>query len=563
MAVFYWVGGYTGSTSAASGYHITGNYWTNWVTGLTSTIGDVFYSPYAWNVRENWRLEHTGQVQVSPNIRVIRDSVPTRLPGGDDTVIVGGVPAYIGTGPAGGNTVYVENLAPHNFSLLFGGMSGSGITSDSGLTLWASGGRNPCILKVQEKFTQLNKTWGDVAYSWANTAIGLTSLQIRTGEIGSWGLKYVWGDSRQGLSGESLGRALSIASNPLNLILGDGSKRAQCFVNRKESSLSATGGATIHIKAVNYDAGITSPSIDMMDRVGYGDPFPPPFGGAASGTGVYGTKDTPALNHYLVLQGTWTDVKQGCGNTHLEDAVEIQNEFELGKNPFDLNGAVGHVVATTKANVNRFNLHPSHVYGSGGNAGINIECFEQSAVPAIITTGWKNQSPFNCLTIGSLSESTKTISYLRTISSDPSDPIVASGVNPRSISGLSASGWWRQDYPWYYNNWFTGPIVNTKNVILTEIDHQGGVILPDSNSNWNHYLIIQNGYISYPAQILGRIDENPAWKNFLIGYSPSDAGVIPTQTVWTFQGQYANPNFIIPYDGQAITLTKTNWYSGI
>ena len=553
MAVFYWVGGYTGSTGTESGYHITGNYWTNWVTGLTSTIGDVFYSPYAWNVRENWRLEHTGQVQVSPNIRVIRDSVPTRLPGGDDSVIIGGVPAYIGTGPASGNSVYIENLAPHNFSLLFGGMSGDGVTS-SGLTAWKSGGSNPCVLTVYEKYTKLNKTWSDVASSWATTN-GLTGLQIRTGEIGSWGLKYLWGDSRQGLSGDGLGRALALADAPLNLLLGNkNSTRAYCYVNRKESNLSVTGGATIHIKAVNYDAGITLPQINMQDRQGYGDPFPAPFGGGQGGTAVYGTSNIPASNHYLIPKGKWTNIVQGCGNTHLEGNVEIQDTFELGRDTFVESTAVGHVVSDKTANVNRFYLHPSHVYGSGGNQGINIECYEQSAVPEIVTLGWKNQSPFNCLTIGSLSRSSvATVTYLRTLQPPLDAPIIGSAVNPRSAAGMSASEFWRVDWPWSFGNWWTGPIVTVRNVMFTEIDHQGGMMVADEESGDNHYFIVQNGLLQYPGQIIGRT-LNSSWKNFSIGFSPSDLGLIPIHP--GSSGPYINANILIPFDGMGIKLIK-------
>lgn len=549
MAVFYWVGGYTGSTGPASGYSVTGNYWTNWITGLTSTIGDVFYSPYAWNVRENWRLEHTGQVQPVGYARVIRDSVPTRLPGGNDTVILGGVPAYLGTGPdaaAGSTAYYVENLAPHNFSILFGGMSGDGITS-SGITAWYSGGSQPCALKVQERFTQLNKTWANVAPSWATTN-GLTGLQIRTGEMGSWGLKYVWGDSRQGLADAALGRALALVSMPLNLIVGNGTSRASCYVNRKQSNLSVTGGSVIHIKNVIEN----NADIIMQNRDGYGDPFTPEYTGV---TAVYGTEDTPASNHYLVPKGKWRNVTQGCGNTHLEESVEVQGTFQLGKNYFSEKGAVGHVVSNKTANVNRFDLAPSYVYGSEGNEGINIECYEQSAVPEISVSGWKNQSPFNCLTVGSLTRgSINTITYLETREGS----VIGSGVNPRSAAGLPAIEFWRVDWPWSISNWFTGPIVNVRNVIFGEIDHQNGVIVPDPDSGLDHYLIVQSGKIEYPGQIIGKVFGNNSWKNFLIGYSPSDPGLIAINGngAYTIPDLYTNPNLILPYDGMGIKLIK-------
>lgn len=551
MAVFYWVGGYTGSTGTESGYHITGNYWTNWVTGLTSTIGDVFYSPYAWNVRENWRLEHTGQVQPGdPNVRVIRDSVPTRLPKGGDDVIIGGVAAYLGTGPYGGggpsggsaaSLVYVANIAPHNFSLLFGGMSGDGYLS-SGLTAWKEGGSARLQqFTVKETFTSLNKTWGNVASTWAGaTAVGLSATPIRTGEIGSWGLKNLWGSNTQSLSGAALGNALSLSNLPLNLILPDVSS---CFVNRKQSSLSATGGATIHIKSKNFDAGFTGATIKMIGRDGSGY--------TAS---VYGTYETPALNHFLIPKGQWTLVEQFCGNTHLEDGV-IANKVTHGRTLAN-SPAVGYFSSDRSVNVNSYLFDPGWVYGSNGRSGINIECNEQSAVPEIVSIGWKNQSPTNCLTIGNLGGISSTVSYLRTVY----NYTVPTTSNPRSAAGLSAADFWRVDFPWAISNWFTGPIVVVRNCIFTEVIHEGGVILADPESSFNDYFIIQNGSVESPAQIIGKNFSNPDWKNFLIGYSPSDNGVQPVFRPFSSTSipinQYIKPNLIIPYDGQGTRYFK-------
>lgn len=544
MAVFYWVGGYTGSTGTESGYHITGNYWTNWVTGLTSTVGDVFYSPYAWNVRENWRLEHTGQVQPSdPNVRVVRDSVPTRLPKGGDDVIIGGIAAYLGTGPYGGgpsggsagSLVYVANIAPHNFSLLFGGMSGDGYQS-SGLTAWKEGGSTKLAqFTVKETFTSLNKTWGNVASTWAGaTAVGLSGTPIRTGEIGSWGLKNLWGSNTQSLSGAALGNALTLANLPLNLILPDVSS---CFVNRKQSSLSATGGATIHIKSKNFDAGFTGATIKMIGRDGSGY--------TAS---VYGTYETPAINHFLIPKGQWTLVEQFCGNTQLEDGIVADTVYH-GRALANAQAA-GYFSSDRTANVNTYRFEPGWVYGSNGKNGINIECYEQSAVPEIVSLGWKNQSPTNCLTIGNLGGISRTVSKLQTVHSST----IPNGTNPRSAAGLSAADFWRVDLPWAISNWWTGPIVVVRNCTFTEILHEGGVMLVDPESSLNDYFIIQNGYVESPAQIIGKNFNNPAWKNFLIGYIPSDKGVtpffIPRSRLPGSLNAYIKPNLIIPYDGQ-------------
>ena len=549
MAVFYWVGGYTGYTGPESGYNTTGSYWTNYVTGLTTSYGDVFYSPYAWDIRQNWRLEHTGQQQpTDPEIRVIRDSVPTRLPKGGDDVIIGGVAAYIGTGPYGGGStssggasgggsgqflssplIFTPNIAPNNFSLLFGGMSGDGITS-AGLTAWKEGGSTKLAsFTVKPYFTRLDKT--------INFGASGSSISIRTGEIGSWGLSYLWGNSvPSDFTGAALGRALTLVSNPINLILADTNNN--CFVNRLQSSRSATGGAVIHIKSMNYDAGFTSVSFDMHGRFG-----------AGYTASVWGTNETSAINHYLVPRGEWDRVLNDCANTEMSNVV--CNFVRHGG--FSWDRATGYFSSDRTANINEFFISSTTINGSNNKTGVNIECYEQAAVGKILAIGWRNQSPTNCMTIGNLGGIPSTVNQLLTVYTG----IGISG-NPYFDYQFPLNAW-KESYPWSISNWWTGPIVMIRNCFVENLIHRGGVILADPNSSANDYVILKDGFMDYPAQIICKNFENPQWKNFLLGYSPnSDLGIgVRTRNISSsYLNTYAKRYFMIPYDGQGTTITR-------
>lgn len=124
MAHFVWVGGFTAYTGAGSGFSAGGGTgpfngtWFSVVSGATSTQGDIFFAPYAWNFTQNWRQRLTvtgGAFTYIPT---------TRLPRGSDSVQFG-----IVTSPSGPTIAY-------GISCLYGGLSGDGITNGS-LTAWS------------------------------------------------------------------------------------------------------------------------------------------------------------------------------------------------------------------------------------------------------------------------------------------------------------------------------------------------------------------------------------------------------------------------------------------
>ena len=137
MAFFQWVGGHTGYTGPGSGFDIGSNLWISPTDGSITGGGDYEFGPYYWGNIQNWRYyPGSGTPPSAPSYDPITPvhsgfrSVPSRLPGGGDTVIFS-------------DEYYYRNVSPNEIiwtgcvSCLYGGMSGDGLTS-LGLTAWNS-----------------------------------------------------------------------------------------------------------------------------------------------------------------------------------------------------------------------------------------------------------------------------------------------------------------------------------------------------------------------------------------------------------------------------------------
>jgi hypothetical protein len=131
MAVFQWVGGYTGHDGINSGY--SGNYggstkkvWTSVWNGLTTDRGDFSFAPYHWDFVQNWRERVTSSGQLAAAGQPY-DYIPaTRLPRGGDKVIFGA--PWVNTAAVAdlftGGRTEVDRRAL-GISCLFGGCSGN------------------------------------------------------------------------------------------------------------------------------------------------------------------------------------------------------------------------------------------------------------------------------------------------------------------------------------------------------------------------------------------------------------------------------------------------------
>lgn len=176
MALYYWVGGYTGYKGMHSGYSTGNSVWTNWQTGATSSAGDFLFGPYSWGVTANWRI----QIE-SPSSTVFYDA-PTELPvGGRDSVIfkkiVGvdlGCPNCTASDPQ-------KTINQYLISCLYGGMSGDGFTAASS-TGWAG---NNGLSAYQSIDITVDPSWGAFGPSGGfdigniGKISGITSIPLR------------------------------------------------------------------------------------------------------------------------------------------------------------------------------------------------------------------------------------------------------------------------------------------------------------------------------------------------------------------------------------------------
>ena len=195
---YVWSGGYTGSTGFNSGY--SGGVWYNSTPyvmdpnspcvgsddpccdptnpacsgliggGLTSSIGDIWFTPYYWGNAKNWKKQIQATGGGLPSY-----VATTTLPKGGDNVIFTGNTLLNANGQ-------IVNLYP--YSCLWGGMSGDGYTA-SGSTGWVggytagSGAHTNISFNVNYSFKKDNNP---SFFFWGNTGI-----PRRSGEIGAGG----------------------------------------------------------------------------------------------------------------------------------------------------------------------------------------------------------------------------------------------------------------------------------------------------------------------------------------------------------------------------------------
>lgn len=177
MATYLWVGGYTGFTGTNSGWTLTGGgtggnlqLWTSVVSGATSTTGDNFFAPYAWNLSNNWR------VRISLTGNSFGYIAATGTPASGDAVLFGGVTS--GTG---------NPIGLYNISCLYGGLSGDGPLSHgsgTGSTGWANGTTasryGDVTFTVSSRFKPTTNPWG---FRTGEIGIGVTGQNDFTGYL--------------------------------------------------------------------------------------------------------------------------------------------------------------------------------------------------------------------------------------------------------------------------------------------------------------------------------------------------------------------------------------------
>lgn len=181
MALYYWIGGFTGYQGMHSGYSTGNSLWTNWQTGATSSSGDFLFGPYSWGITGNWRIKLANFGDGSIDYY----DAPTELPqGGRDSVffkkIVG---VDLGCPNCGSFTSKPPTtINPYLISCLYGGMSGDGFTASSS-TGWA--GNNGLTARYDSIDITVESSWGPYGPSGGfdvgsiGKLVGVTSTPLR------------------------------------------------------------------------------------------------------------------------------------------------------------------------------------------------------------------------------------------------------------------------------------------------------------------------------------------------------------------------------------------------
>ena len=201
---YVWCGGYTGSTGFNSGYTSAGGtasgVWYNLTPyvmdpnspcvgsddpccdptnpacsgltggGLTSSIGDIWFTPYYWGTLKNWKMQITATGGGLPSY-----VAATTLPNAGDNVIFTGNTGFSALRNANGTIVN-----PYPYSCLWGGMSGDGYVA-SGSTGWAGQSVD------QFKYGNISFFVNSSFKKDATNATWMKDFPKRSGEVGAGG----------------------------------------------------------------------------------------------------------------------------------------------------------------------------------------------------------------------------------------------------------------------------------------------------------------------------------------------------------------------------------------
>ena len=309
MATYQWLGGYTGSTGANSGY--TGGIWTN-PDGLTSAIGDYFFSPYTWGMTQNWL-----QVISTKKSSTYKRYVPTSiLPKGGDTVIFAGGYYQFG-GTANGATATWVNTG--SLSCLYGGMSGDGYTA-SGSTAWAGG------------WTASGDMHGNITFIIEETYLTQASPEWNTGSLG-YGL-YDFG--------------LPFEQAPLKI-------RTNSVLYKDASrgfGISGAEPATIHLHNIS-----TSTDCDFSMQSWENSLYP---------------SDEYWNNYGIVhLQGSWETITQDGGYMFLD---HVTTPGDSDWSAYNIGGSCRRFSSSNDVAIKNFYVNPQNLFDDGyiwGTVGTN------------------------------------------------------------------------------------------------------------------------------------------------------------------------------------------------
>jgi hypothetical protein len=383
MATFYWIGGYTGGTGPESGYSAADGVWQSLETGLTSDIGDVWFSPYAWKYTQNWLLKSNGSFYPA-----------TRTPMGYDTVYFGDEIAATGDGEG-------YQINPYKYSLLFGGMLGDGWTA-SGSTAWhgattSNGKFGPINFVVNADWTREEARTTYTAKTFANyvpTVAGIVASRCEIGRglssnvysglaINTIPEEYV--SFEQGYGGLP---AISLNFNPLRIITENFTVNSKVTSLKMRSPLIAIRGLT------------------SQKTVGVSD-YTPRFvlGNNLEAGSIYENNNyagyrlgfTGHTNVLAAIQGYWKTVVHRTGSLWMDSCTPIAGTSDSARySSYEISGMIrNHSNASTCILPTYYNIYPYRFskdgtfrYGVGTTYGSLVQ--ESPVQTSIDIQGYRN-----------------------------------------------------------------------------------------------------------------------------------------------------------------------------
>lgn len=350
MALYYWIGGFTGYQGMHSGYSTGNSLWTNWQTGATSSAGDFLFGPYSWGVTGNWRIKLANFGDGSIDYY----DAPTELPqGGRDSVffkkIVGvdfGCPncSSLTSKPP-------TTINPYLISCLYGGMSGDGFTASSS-TGWA--GNDGLTARYDSIDITVESSWGPYGPSG-------------------------------GFDVGSIGKLVGVTSTPLRVYPGS--------TRLIESNTELSKGATVVLQSMH-----SKTAVQNLDSLGDYRLKPSVF----TLGGAYAEDSTNGRMLKVHLKGGWGHIVHSAGSMVLGEMFSTnlnQDGFGVtwsnqGPNVL-IREYIRKFVAEATSNIHFYQVEPKSVI-----EGIEIKgrsTFPLSAThgpnPSLIrVAGWKNMS---------------------------------------------------------------------------------------------------------------------------------------------------------------------------
>jgi len=470
MAVYYWVGGWTGNTGFNAGFAATGNVsviagptgdiftygplWTSPFNGAQSPNGDFAFGPYYWGFSQNWRL----RVNI-PNSNNYRLSATSVLPRGGDTVLFGT------------RSITTTNLT--EASLLFGGITGS--TSYSWL---GSTGLTTSISQGVIHFSVEN-VWGHPSTD--------NSLQVTNGPAGFGEYKNGFRVNQIGFDcGE--GGTSSFSGNVLGLSADQyGVELLKILSGNFQSFSPYAKIGILNLKAntplfVQHPVGFTGPENDPFNDPLLGEQRPPlpyatppassklsgPWGGVSVLGGNFTTYDQ--FGQHFTCNSVWVAGNGGAiGDLLLNEEYSSSTMVGAGNVtiiPYRVNGVIG-IYASVPGTLS--------IYRPSTPGTMNVELGSKHGFGGI------------------------TIAQLNTF-----DQGVSSGLSLGEIK------------------------VDEFSFTVTEADLQAGVFQPSEYVQpIGIYPIFQSGKVSQSATInLNHPTlDSSEWNNTIVGFSPSDKGL--------------------------------------